>query len=72
MPDETVIDAWLDRWEDLRDRSQALSVDEFINQHCGDAPPALVEEFRANGKPPGPVASHTCPKPPRPSRRTSR
>src|SRR4051794_2444398 len=47
MPDETVLDAWLDLWEDLRDRGQPLSLDEFVVQHCGGAPAVLVEEFKA-------------------------
>jgi serine/threonine protein kinase len=50
MPDETVIDAWLDRWEELQVSGQVVSVDQFAAQHCGDAPPDLIAKFKARAR----------------------
>jgi serine/threonine protein kinase len=47
MSDETLLDGWLDRWEELCATGEARSVEEFISQHCAGAPADLVTAFRA-------------------------
>jgi len=46
MPDDSVVDNWLDFWEALRGKGRAVSLDEFIRLHCGSAAPDLVAVFR--------------------------
>src|SRR5579884_226646 len=45
MPEATLVDGWLDRWEELREGGKAVSAEQFAASHCGDAPPDLVAAF---------------------------
>src|SRR5579884_737353 len=45
MPEATLVDGWLDRWEELREGGEAVSAEQFAACHCGDAPPDLVAAF---------------------------
>jgi hypothetical protein len=50
MSDETILDGWLDRWEELQAQGQDVSVEQFVEQHCVGASPDLVSTFRSKAK----------------------
>jgi hypothetical protein len=50
MPDYSLVEDWLDLWEGLREAGETMPVEDFVAEHCADAPPELVEEFRSRVK----------------------
>ena len=47
MGDATQIDDWLDRWEELREQGQGVSVQKFVEAYLQAEPPELIEQFRS-------------------------
>jgi hypothetical protein len=43
---KTLIENWLDRWEQICESGQNLSLDQFIAQNCKEMTPELVAKFR--------------------------
>lgn len=46
MPSDSRIEEWLDRWEELNERGEILSIDDFVEQCCEGAPESVIEEFK--------------------------
>lgn len=46
MPDPSIIDNWLDLWDELHEQGQTISLKQFVEQHCQGASPILINEFR--------------------------
>jgi WD40 repeat protein len=47
MADDSLVDAWLDRWEETPNRDDPSSLDQFVAEHCASAPRDRIDEFRA-------------------------
>src|SRR4051794_18654121 len=45
MSHRTLIDDWLDRWEEENSSGRPVSPTEFASRHCRNAPDHLVKEF---------------------------
>ena len=50
MSDETILNDWLDEWEELNAAGQALSPSEFVARRCQNASPELAEAFQARAQ----------------------
>jgi WD40 repeat protein len=48
--DESRVDRWLSQWEAQPDRGAVGAMEQFIAQHCADAPPDLLEQFKSKAR----------------------
>jgi serine/threonine protein kinase len=47
MADRTILDEWLDHWEQALEVPGSADLDAFVERNCQDADPMLITEFRS-------------------------
>lgn len=47
MSDASIVEKWLERWEEMQEQGSSISLDGFVANFCKGAPPTLVEDFKS-------------------------